>query len=523
MEATAGLREGTVLGGRYRVERQLGQGGMGAVYLVRHVRTEERLALKLLHASVAGDSQALERFRREAQAPARIDSDHVARVVDADVAPELGGAPFLVMEFLRGRDLGQQLAGRGRMTPAEVVDYLGQAARALDKAHAMGIVHRDLKPENLFLSERDDGSATLKIVDFGIAKLGAASAQTVTGQMLGTPLYMAPEQVNGQNALVGPRTDVWAIGIIAFRLLTGRHYWISQSLPQLAMMVTSQPMPPPSTLDASLGPTFDAWFLRCCARPVEQRFGTVGEAVAALASALRVGVAAAPSTTAYAATALAPAVTPPPALASTSPHTPAPGKPDGTRNAVLLVAGVLLLGFAALVGAVVLFANPFASRPSASSPAVSTPPVGVPATKDACQTGCAKLAECTGIANPECEATCKRTPAYASCAAREGCPAIAGCFLGAYCSSKGPQGTMSCRATADCEGQCLVRGGDPTACDCACMRQMAPDRANELAANNECSLVRCGEACRKPPVNGATCLRCFAANCMAESMACKAR
>src|SRR4051812_31839016 len=145
MDSSQELSPGTVLGGRYRVERTLGQGGMGAVYLVRHVRTEEKLALKLLHAGIAGNAVLVERFRREARAPAQIDSDHVARVVDADVAPELGGAPFLVMEFLRGRDLGHEVESRGALPPGEVVSYLAQAARALDKAHALGIVHRDLK------------------------------------------------------------------------------------------------------------------------------------------------------------------------------------------------------------------------------------------------------------------------------------------------------------------------------------------------------------------------------------------
>jgi serine/threonine-protein kinase len=517
-----------VLGARYRVERRLGQGGMGAVYLVRHVRTEERLALKLLHPSIAADTSAVERFRREATAPAQIDSDHVARVVDADVAPELGGAPFLVMEFLRGSDLGHLLAARGRLTPREVVDYLGQAARALDKAHALGIVHRDLKPENLFLAERDDGTASLKLVDFGIAKVGATSAQTATGQMLGTPLYMAPEQLGGHHVLVGPRTDVWAIGVIAFRLLTGRHYWVADSLPQLALMVTTQPMPAPSTLDPALGPAFDAWFFRCCARPVEQRFASVGEAVGALAAALGAG-GAVTSSVAYAATAMAPAVSVgaaplPTASASASASAPAPAKPDGTRNAVLVVAGVLLLGFGALVVAIIVFANPFASRPAVGSPPAVTPtPRDVPTTRDACPTFCAKLAQCTGISDPQCESNCKRMPAYAACATREGCPAIASCTIGATCGGKEPQGTMSCRATADCEGTCLMHGGDPTACNCACMHLMSPDRAPEIVANNDCALVRCSQSCRPPSVNTAACERCFSASCVAESLACKAR
>jgi len=520
---TTDLPEGTVLAARYRVERRLGQGGMGSVYLVRHVRTQERLALKVLHASIAADPRALERFRGEAQAPARIDSDQVVRVVDADVAPELDGAPFLVMEYLRGRDLGQLLAERGRLTAPEVVDLLGQTARALDKAHALGIVHRDLKPENLFLAERDDRTTSLKVLDFGVAKLVAAGGATSTGQVLGTPLYMAPEQLT-QNALVGPRTDVWAVGLIAFRLLTGRYYWTFTTLEELLALVTARPMPPPSAVGAALGPAFDAWFQRCCARPIDQRFASVGEAVAALAQALGVKSDASP-VDAYAATGLTPAASvsllaPAPLALPVQRAEPAP-PPAGThatRNAVLLVAAVLLAGFAALVTAILLFARPSPAAP----PVGGARPADAPPPKDPCTSTCARLAECTGISDPQCEANCKRSPALASCGGREGCEALSSCVLGAACSGKAPQGTMSCRATADCEWQCLTHGADPTACFCACAHLMAPDRANELAANNLCGQVRCADACRRP-VNAATCLRCFETSCLSESLACKAR
>jgi predicted Ser/Thr protein kinase len=507
------LPEGTVLAARYRVERQLGQGGMGSVYLVRHLRTQERLALKVLHAAVAADPRALERFRAEAQAPARIDSDHVARVVDADVAPELDGAPFLVMEYLRGRDLGKLLAERGRLAAPEVIDLLGQAARVLDKAHALGIVHRDLKPENLFLAERDDRTTFLKVLDFGVAKLVAeGGGATSTGQVLGTPLYMAPEQLT-HNALVGPRTDVWAVGLIAFRLLTGRYYWTFTTLEELLALVTSRPMPPPSATGAALGPAFDAWFQRCCARPIDQRFASVGEAVAALGQALGVKSSAS-SVDAYAATGLAPAASMP-----LAPAAPTGAAGNATRNAVLLVAAVLLAGFAALVGVIVLLRPSPAESPAGVRPAE---PPAAPASKDACTSSCARLAECTGISDPQCEANCKRSPAFAVCGAREGCEAVASCALGVACPGKAPQGTVSCRATADCEWQCLTRAGDPTPCMCSCAHLMAPDRANELAANNACGQVRCGDACRRP-FNAAACLRCFEASCLSESLACKAR
>lgn len=290
------IEPGRVIAGRYRTERKLGAGGMGSVYLVRHVHTEERLALKILHSAIITDTQALERFRREARTPARIDSDYAVRVTDADVAEDLGGAPFLVMEYLRGEDL-EQLSERTGMLPApEVVKHLKQAARALDKAHALGIVHRDLKPENLFLTKREDGSTQIKILDFGIAKFTSASgetdlvksAATSPGAIFGTPLYMSPEQAKGESANVCPQTDVWALGLIAHKLLTGRDLWTAQTLTHLIAQIAYEPVPKPSDLGVQLGPNYDAWLLKCCDREPSGRWPSAGEAVTALAAALGV-------------------------------------------------------------------------------------------------------------------------------------------------------------------------------------------------------------------------------------------
>ena len=284
------LESGHIVAGRYRIESRIGQGGMGSVYLVRHVHTDESLALKVLHAHVLRDESAVERFRREARAPARVASEHVARVTDADTAPDLDGAPFYVMELLRGRDLERILIDDGPLAPVLLVEYLRQAARALDKAHAMGIVHRDLKPENLFLTEREDGSPCIKLLDFGIARLWEADApgqlKTQSGYVFGTPAYLSPEQAMGKIELVGPATDVWALGLLTFKLLVGKEFWGANSLAHLYAMILSEPIPPPSTKGSSFGPAFDAWFLRCLARDGAERFPAVGEAVVALADAL---------------------------------------------------------------------------------------------------------------------------------------------------------------------------------------------------------------------------------------------
>jgi serine/threonine protein kinase len=288
------LAAGTVVAGRYRIERQLGQGGMGSVFLVQHVHTDERLALKLLHSTVVKDAATLDRFRREARTPARIDSDHVVRVTDADVAPDLDGVPFLVMEYLRGEDMEHLAKRRETLPPGEVVLLLSQAARGLDKAHALGIVHRDLKPENLFVTQREDGTPCVKILDFGIAKVtGGADVKdagrlTATGQIFGTPLYMSPEQAMAESDKICPQTDVWALGLIAHRLLTGKEFWTAETLTHLVAQIAFEPIPPPSERGCTLGPGYDEWFATCVNRQVSARFKTASEAVSALAAALRV-------------------------------------------------------------------------------------------------------------------------------------------------------------------------------------------------------------------------------------------
>ncbi|MFS8069930.1 MAG: serine/threonine-protein kinase, partial [Byssovorax sp.] len=214
------------------------------------------------------------------------------RVVDADVSPELGDVPILVMELLDGRDLGTELKRRGAIPAGEVVLYLRQVARALDKAHGLGIIHRDLKPANLYLTQRDDGTPLVKILDFGIAKLadGVSGELTQDGTIFGTPWYMSPEQARGQASKVGPSIDLWALGLIAFRLLTGRNYWTAEGMAALIGQIVYDPMPPPSQMAPHLGPRFDEWFARACNREVEHRFTSASEEVKQLAEALGVSV-----------------------------------------------------------------------------------------------------------------------------------------------------------------------------------------------------------------------------------------
>lgn len=284
------IRTGTVINQRYRAEEMIGRGGMGTVYSVRHVNTGERLALKVLHPALAENEAAVERFRTEARAPVWIESEHVVRIVDADVCASIGNVPFMVMELLDGYDLRSELARRGAIPAGEVVLYLAQVARALDKAHQKGIIHRDLKPANMYVQRREDGSPLVKVLDFGIAKLtdDAAKELTVAGQVFGTPWYMAPEQARGALDLVGPATDLWALGLIAFQLLTGRNYWTADGMAALVGQICYEPLTPPTQRAPHLGPLFDMWFQRACHRDPAQRFSSAKEQVNELAQALGV-------------------------------------------------------------------------------------------------------------------------------------------------------------------------------------------------------------------------------------------
>jgi serine/threonine-protein kinase len=274
------------IAGRYRTIRVIGRGGMGVVYEVEHVHTSERLALKLLVAQSNASGDTVDRFQREARASARIKSENVVRVTDAGVAPDMGDAPFIVMELLDGQDLERATHGEPQ-PPLTVVTWLRQVARALDKAHRLGIVHRDLKPENLFLTHRENGTPLVKILDFGIVKmLAEKSSTTQGGQLLGTPMYMAPEQINRETATITGATDRYALGLIAHKLLTGRHYREGETLVQVVADVMRGRVVAPSVRGSALGKPFDRWFERACHPNPDERFGSAAEQVEELASAL---------------------------------------------------------------------------------------------------------------------------------------------------------------------------------------------------------------------------------------------
>lgn len=279
-----------VLSGRYRVLGEIGRGSMGRVLRVEHLHTGEPLALKLILDHRGMDPATTARFRREMRASASIRSEHVVRVTDAGFAPELDGAPFLVMELLRGETLASFAARRGPLPREEVVTLLRQVARGLEKVHLAGLVHRDLKPQNIFLHEQDD-RVVVKLLDFGLVKPLARDADatlTHAGVVLGTPLYMSPEQAWGDPAEVGPAADIWSVGLVAFELLTGRRYWQVDRVQRLLLEIERGAQIPPSAFAPALPPTFDAWFLRSCHRDPEARWPSAEVQWRALADALGV-------------------------------------------------------------------------------------------------------------------------------------------------------------------------------------------------------------------------------------------
>jgi eukaryotic-like serine/threonine-protein kinase len=276
------LGAGAVIGGDYRIVRLLNSGGMGAVYVAEQISTEQLRAVKVMHPQLARDERFRERFVQEARVGARIASAHVVQVIGAGVDPATA-MPWLAMELLEGEDLGAVVRRRGPLPVTEVIEILRQICHALGTAHAAGIVHRDVKPENIFQTHvrSTTSPVTIKVLDFGIAKMVA----TATGQAtaaVGTPLWMAPEQ-SDPRSIVSPASDVWALGLVAFWLVTGRVYWLAASEPGASMEallreILFEPLASASQRAAQLGvgapvpPGFDAWLAGCLVREPRARF-----------------------------------------------------------------------------------------------------------------------------------------------------------------------------------------------------------------------------------------------------------
>ncbi|WP_438005508.1 serine/threonine-protein kinase [Sorangium sp. So ce321] len=370
------LQPNTRFRNRYQVLRVIKAGGMGAVYEVMDDVTATRRALKVMLPSLLDSEELRARFALEARITGIIESDHIVRTSDAGVDDETG-TPFIVMELLRGEELGSLVKKRGPLPAEDVALYLFQAALALDKTHAANIVHRDLKPDNLFVTVRDDGSPCVKILDFGIAKvIEQHHASTLTRQMLGTPVYMAPEQIRAERN-IGPRVDIYALGHVAYAILVGESYWAQEAevIPSpylLASELLRGATEPPSTRAArrrssALPAEFDGWFLKATAVKAEDRFERASVAVTALAAALNVALPRTPRAV------LLPDPPPPGAIPTPTPTpSPTPSPTDPTQPSRPGVA----MGFADVPTVTVpeLARTPSSYRgPSPAPPTVKAP------------------------------------------------------------------------------------------------------------------------------------------------------
>jgi serine/threonine-protein kinase len=275
------LPPGAILAGKYRIERALGQGGMGVVMAARHIELGELFAVKFLLTDTTTNTEAMERFLREARASARLKGPHIAKV--HDVGRLETGAPYMIMEHLEGADLKTLLLERGPLPTGEAAAYVLQACEAMIEAHAAGIVHRDIKPANLFLTGRPGSKQWIKVLDFGISKPTTPEGAdiTKTGATLGSPAYMSPEQML-RTRTVDERSDIWALGVVLYELVTGVSPFYGDAITEVVARVLSEEPEPPSALCSDLPEWVDDIVLRCLKKRPEERFQTAAELADAL-------------------------------------------------------------------------------------------------------------------------------------------------------------------------------------------------------------------------------------------------
>tara|TARA_R110002096_G_scaffold44526_13_gene120499 strand:- start:79606 stop:81150 length:1545 start_codon:yes stop_codon:yes gene_type:complete len=281
----APVNEGDILADKYQVDKVLGVGGMGVVVAATHVQLGHKVALKFMLAVVAENQEAKERFLREARAAAKLKSEHIAKV--SDVGTLANGAPYIVMEYLEGMDLGGFLKRRGRLPVEEAVLFVMQTCAGMAEAHTHGIVHRDLKPENLFLTKRLDGTPVVKVLDFGVSKVAEVAGEvstTRTGIAMGSPAFMSPEQMRSAKD-VDERADIWSMGAILFQLLSGALPFQSDTIAEIFAQVLTLPPADLATLEPSVSVPAGLRDIiyRCLEKDPEERMSTVVELAMALA------------------------------------------------------------------------------------------------------------------------------------------------------------------------------------------------------------------------------------------------
>jgi serine/threonine-protein kinase len=278
-DPTSPANEGKLVAGKYRIERVIGVGGMGVLMAAEHEGLHTKVAIKFLLPEMLGHKDIVARFTREAQAAVQIKNEHVAHILDVGTLES--GAPYIVMEYLDGGDLAAWLQQRGPLPVEQAVDFVLQACVAMAEAHGLGIIHRDLKPANLFCIKRPDGQLSIKVLDFGISKMtgiadSAELSGTKTSTVMGSPFYMSPEQMRATKD-ADAQSDIWALGVILYELLTGKVPFDGKAATDLAIKVATEPPPAPRLLRPDVPPGLEAAILRCLEKNKRDRFQNVAE------------------------------------------------------------------------------------------------------------------------------------------------------------------------------------------------------------------------------------------------------
>lgn len=502
-DVMSSLAAGDVVGDRYVIEGLLGEGGMGRVWAARHRFTNERVALKMLHAHLLARSDLTARFLTEARAPAAIGHPGIVRVLDAGTTGN--GEPYFAMELLDGEPLAA-LMRRGPLPFEEIRRLCLEVLGALGAAHAAGFIHRDLKPENVFLCAPN---RSVKLLDFGIAKslsdLGGES-QTATGTSMGTLHYMSPEQLRNAKR-VDHRTDLWAAGVIFFQLVSGQLPYDAESMGEMLLLVLSSP---PRALSERLErvPEPLAAFVACAlAVDPNARFSSATEMAAALAALPALSLEYRAGWVPQGAVARHPVA---PTLTAGPVVPPAP-----TRRVVWVVGAVVLLAAslglgALLVGVVSMLLESRSALADLDQAAAEGEP---------CAVACKRIEGCGAVFERQaCVTACRESPPTRECVRNADCPGIGSCLTELYCGKK-PAGKLTCSQVTSREAECPNEDKD---CYCRAMLEAAPAEAGKVIVNNSCALTTCQLECGSVMGSREKCVSCYNQKCLGPMAVCRA-